>query len=55
MCIIHTDHEVHHTGEEYGRDCALSDDVRQDFRQEVHRHTVVSARVLMTGKRENRH
>lgn len=45
-----TNHEVNNTGEEYGRDCALSDDVRQDLGQEVDRHSVVSTCVLMTAK-----
>lgn len=47
-----TDHEVNNTGEEYGRDRALSDDVRQDLRQEVDGHSVVSTCVFMTAKRE---
>lgn len=47
-----TDHEVNNAGEEYGRDRALSDDVRQDLRQEVDGHSVISTCVFMTAKRE---
>ncbi len=49
----HTNHEINNTGEEYAGDCALSDDVRQDLRQEVDGHSVVSTCVFMTANKVN--
>ncbi len=45
VCL--TDHPVHHAAEDDGWDCAQKQDVRQDLRQEVHRHSVVSTDVLV--------
>ncbi len=45
VCL--TDHKVRQAAEDDGRDGAQSQDLRQDLRQEVHRHSVVSADVLV--------
>lgn len=54
MCVGRTDHEVGDAAENDGRDRPQSDDVRQHLTQEVHRHTVIPADVLVTEE-ENTH
>ena len=54
LCLPPTDHEVRHTGEDDGGDGPQRDDVRQDLGQEVDRHSVVTADVLMTDGRQRR-
>lgn len=51
LCLSPTDHEVRHTGENKGGDGPQRDDVRQDLGQEVDRHSVVTADVLVTDGR----
>lgn len=46
-----TDHKVSDTAKDYRRDGAQSDDVRQDLRQEVYRHSVVATGVFMSEER----
>lgn len=52
LCLSPTDHEVRHTGENKGGDGPQRDDVRQDLGQEVDRHSVVTADVLVTDGRQ---
>lgn len=52
LCLSPTDHEVRHTGEDKGGDGPQRDDVRQDLGQEVDRHSVVTADVLVTDGRQ---